>query len=66
MSRSLLGHAFHNNTFNDSADDIWSTYARSFGLVRQLAQSLTPDGVQRLKRDVDITTHTTRFRPVCT
>jgi ubiquinone/menaquinone biosynthesis C-methylase UbiE len=56
----LLGKAFDltfeqgiNNAFNDSADHIWSTYVRGFGPLRLLAETLPPDRVQRLKRDVD-------------
>lgn len=58
--RGLLGEAFDltfehgiNNAFNDSADDLWNLYTRGFGPMRQLAETLTPDGVQRLKRDLD-------------
>ena len=32
---------------------LWVTYTRGFGPLRQLAESLPPDRVQRLKHDVD-------------
>jgi ubiquinone/menaquinone biosynthesis C-methylase UbiE len=56
----LLGRAFElkfeqgiSNAYHGSADDIWDWYTRGFGPLRQLAESLPPDRVQRLKRDVD-------------
>ena len=41
------------NAYHGSADDIWDWYTRGFGPLRQLAESLPPDRVERLKRDVD-------------
>ena len=34
-------------------DDIWDWYTRGFRPLRQLAESLAPDRVERLRRDVD-------------
>jgi len=56
----LLGGAFElrfehgiANAYHDSVDDIWSWYARGFGPLRLLIETLSPDGVERLKRDID-------------
>ena len=56
----LLGKAFElkfekgiSNAYHGCADDIWDLYTRGFGPLRQLAESLPTDRVERLKRDVD-------------
>ncbi|HKA65759.1 MAG TPA: methyltransferase domain-containing protein [Methyloceanibacter sp.] len=56
----LLGKAFDlkfeqgvSNAYHGSADDIWDWYTRGFGPLRQLAESLPPQRVQCLKRDLD-------------
>ena len=56
----LLGKAFElkfeqgiSNAYHGSAEDIWDWYTRGFGPLRQLAESLPPDRLERLKRDVD-------------
>jgi SAM-dependent methyltransferase len=56
----LLGHAFElqfepslANAYHGSEDEIWDTYVRGFGPLRALTESLSPENVQRLKRDVD-------------
>jgi ubiquinone/menaquinone biosynthesis C-methylase UbiE len=56
----LLGKTFElkfekgiSNSYHGSTDDIWDWYTRGFGPLRQLAESLPSDRVQRLKRDVD-------------
>ena len=56
----LLGNAFHlsfehgvNNAYHGSEQDIWDWYTRGFGPLRQLAESLPADRLERLKRDVD-------------
>jgi SAM-dependent methyltransferase len=41
------------NAYHGSEEDIWQWYTRGFGPLRQLAESLPPDGAARLKRDVD-------------
>ena len=57
---TLLGKAFDlkfeqgtSNAYHSSAEDIWDWYARGFGPLRQLAESLAPDRLELLKRDVD-------------
>jgi SAM-dependent methyltransferase len=56
----LLGKSFDlqfehgiSNAYHDSVDDIWDWYVRGFGPLRLLTESLPPDDVGRLKRDVD-------------
>jgi SAM-dependent methyltransferase len=56
----LLGKDFElkfehgiSNAYHGSAEEIWDWYTRGFGPLRQLAESLPPDRVQRLKHDVD-------------
>ena len=56
----LLGKAFDlefetgtNHAYHASPDHIWDWYARGFGPLRQLAQTLPADRVAALKRDVD-------------
>jgi len=56
----LLGKEFElkfergiSNAYHDSTEDIWDWYTRGFGPLRQLVQSLPPDRVHRLRRDVD-------------
>ena len=56
----LLGRDFDlifergfNNAYHGSTQDIWDWYARGFGPLRQLAESLPPDRLEQLKRDVD-------------
>jgi SAM-dependent methyltransferase len=41
------------NAFHGSEQDIWDWYTRGFGPLRQLAESLPADRVERLQRDVD-------------
>lgn len=43
-----VSHAYH-----EDVDDIWACYARGFGPVRQLVESLDPVRLQALRRDVD-------------
>jgi SAM-dependent methyltransferase len=57
---ALLGEAFDlefehgiNDAYHGSAEEIWDLYTRGFGPLRQLAESLPPDRVAQLKRDVD-------------
>jgi SAM-dependent methyltransferase len=56
----LLGRAFDltfehglNNAYHGSEQDIWDWYTRGFGPLRQFAEGLPADRVERLKRDVD-------------
>ncbi len=56
----LLGSAFDlqfergvSNAYHGSTQEIWDWYARGFGPLRQLVESLPPDRVERLKSDVD-------------
>jgi SAM-dependent methyltransferase len=56
----LLGKAFDltfeqgvSDAYHGSADDIWDWYTRGFGPLRQLVESLPPDRVAQLKRDID-------------
>jgi SAM-dependent methyltransferase len=56
----LLGKDFElkfepgvSNAYHGSAEEIWDWYTRGFGPLRQLAESLPPDRLQRLKHDVD-------------
>ena len=56
----LLGKAFDlkfehgvSNAYHDGEQDIWDWYTRGFGPLRQLAESLPADRLERLKRDVD-------------
>jgi len=56
----LLGEAFDlkfeqgiSNAYHGSAGEIWDWYTRGFGPLRQLAESLPPDRVERLKHDID-------------
>jgi ubiquinone/menaquinone biosynthesis C-methylase UbiE len=56
----LLGRSFElksepgvNNAYHGSTEDIWDWYARGFGPLRQLIESLPADGLKRLRRDVD-------------
>ena len=41
------------NAYHGSAEEIWDWYTRGFGPLRQLAESLPRDRVERLKPDVD-------------
>jgi len=56
----LLGTVFDlrfergvSNAYHGSIEDIWDWYKRGFGPLRQLAESLPPDRLEPLKRDVD-------------
>ena len=56
----LLGEDFDlrfepgiSDAYHGSAEEIWDWYTRGFGPLRQLAESLPPDRVERLKHDVD-------------
>ena len=56
----LLGNAFDlkfehrvSDAYHGGTDDIWDWYARGFGPLRQLAESLPADRVECLKRDID-------------
>jgi len=56
----LLGQTFDlkfergvSNAYHGSTDDIWAWYARGFGPLRQLTESLAPERAARLKRDID-------------
>jgi len=56
----LLGSTFDlkfepgvSNAYHGSEQDIWDWYTRGFGPLRQLAESLPTDRLERLKRDVD-------------
>ncbi|HEY7551861.1 MAG TPA: methyltransferase domain-containing protein [Hyphomicrobiaceae bacterium] len=56
----LLGKSFDlkfergvTNAYHGSTQDIWDWYARGFGPLRQLAESLPADRVEALKRDID-------------
>lgn len=56
----LLGKAFDlkfengiSNAYHGSAEDIWDSYTRSFGPLRQLVETLPLDRVEQLKREVD-------------
>jgi SAM-dependent methyltransferase len=56
----LLGERFHltfepgvSSAYHASADAIWDWYARGFGPLRQLAESLPADRLEALKRDID-------------
>ncbi len=56
----LLGHAFElkfekgvSNAYHGSTEDIWDWYARGFGPMRQLSESLSSDRLELLRRDVD-------------
>jgi SAM-dependent methyltransferase len=56
----LLGTSFDlkfekgtNNAYHADPDDIWQWYARGFGPLRQLVETLPPDRVAALKRDAD-------------
>src|SRR5262249_24611856 len=56
----LLGKDFElkfergiSSAYHDSTEDIWDWYTRGFGPLRQLVQSLPPDRVHQLRRDVD-------------
>lgn len=58
--RALLGDAFDltfepgvNHAYYDSADDVWDGYARGFGPVKQLADSLNPDRRRAFRQDFD-------------
>ena len=57
---TLLGKEFElkfepgvSNAYHGSAEEIWDWYTRGFGPLRQLAESLPPDRLERLKHDVD-------------
>jgi SAM-dependent methyltransferase len=57
---TLLGGAFElnfergiSNAYHESVEDIWDWYTRGFGPLRQLVETLPPDGVKSLKSDVD-------------
>jgi SAM-dependent methyltransferase len=57
---TLLGRNFElqfeqgiSDAYHGSPEEIWDWYTRGFGPLRQLAESLAPDRVQRLKQDVD-------------
>lgn len=41
------------NAYHGSTADIWDWYIRGFGPLRQLAESLAPDQVEALRRDID-------------
>jgi SAM-dependent methyltransferase len=43
-----------NNAYHPDTDHIWEKYARGFGPMRQLIDSLDPDRRQALRRDVDV------------
>lgn len=56
----LLGNAFDltfesgvSQAYHDSAEDIWNWYARGFGPLRQLAESLSADRLALVRHDVD-------------
>jgi len=56
----LLGNAFDlrfehgvSNAYHGSEQDIWDWYTRGFGPLRQLAEALSADRLEGLKRDVD-------------
>ena len=56
----LLGSAFDlkfeqgvSDAYHGSADDIWDWYTRGFGPLRQLTESLPPDRLAQLRRDLD-------------
>lgn len=56
----LLGKAFEltfehgvSNAYHGSVGEVWDWYARGFGPLRALAESLPPDRADRLKQDVD-------------
>jgi SAM-dependent methyltransferase len=56
----LLGRAYDlkfehgvSNAYHGSEQDIWDWYTRGFGPLRQLAEGLPADRVERLKSDVD-------------
>lgn len=56
----LLGNDFElkfepsvSNAYHNSPADIWDWYVRGFGPLRQLAESLPPDQLALLKRDID-------------
>jgi SAM-dependent methyltransferase len=56
----LRGNAFNlkfeqgiSNAYHGSVEDIWDWYTRGFGPLRQLAETLPVDRVERLKRDID-------------
>jgi len=58
--KQLLGDSFElefehgvSNTYHGGVEDIWQLDTRAFGPLRQLVESLPPDRVQQLKRDVD-------------
>ena len=58
---TLLGRSFElkfeqgiNNAYHGSTEDIWAWYARGFGPLRQLIESLPGDGLERLRHDVDV------------
>jgi len=58
--QTLLGRAFDlvfepgvNHAYYDSADDVWEWYARGFGPVKQLIDSLDPDRRSAFKQDLD-------------
>jgi SAM-dependent methyltransferase len=58
--KQLLGTAFDlqfeegvSNAYHASTADIWDWYTRGFGPLRQLAETLPPDRLELLKRDVD-------------
>ena len=56
----LLGEDFElkfepgiSDAYHGSAEEIWDWYTRGFGPLRQLAESIPPGRVERLKHDVD-------------
>jgi len=58
--RELLGKDFDlafetgvNNAYHESPQHIWDWYARGFGPVRQMAESLDPDRLEAFRRDID-------------
>jgi SAM-dependent methyltransferase len=60
QAEKLLGKAFDlkfehgvSNAYHGSEQDIWDWYTCGFGPLRQLAESLPADRVERLRRDVD-------------
>jgi SAM-dependent methyltransferase len=41
------------NAYHGNADDVWDWYTRGFGPLRQLTERLAPDGLERLRHDID-------------
>ena len=58
--RNLLGRRFDlvfenglNNAYYDDVEAMWARFSQGFGPIRRLAESLPPDRVAALKRDID-------------